>query len=56
MRVTEKLTPVAQTQRKRWAQSVLRIDGLNTYFNSDTGTVNAAVFTIPLRWNCTQIL
>jgi serine/threonine protein kinase len=26
------------------------------YFSSETGTVNAAVFTIPLRWNCTHIL
>jgi hypothetical protein len=26
------------------------------YFNSATGTVKDAVFTTPLRWNCTQIL
>ena len=27
---------------------------LLTYFNSETGTVKTAVFTTPLRWNCTQ--
>ena len=31
-------------------------EGVGAYFNSATGTVNDAVFTTPLRWNCTQIL
>jgi hypothetical protein len=28
--------------------------GRTGYFNSATGIVNSAVFTIPIRWNCTQ--
>ena len=31
-------------------------EGAGAYFNSATGTVNDAVFTTPLRWNCTHIL
>src|SRR5579859_795058 len=42
-----------------WHQSASCRNALNivlVHFNSATGTSKTAVFTMPLRWNCTQIL
>ncbi len=52
----------AETPAPRWPQWGRRFrlatgafNRGGAYFNSETGTVNDAVFTTPLRWNCTQI-